>query len=245
VKEIVADMIIHQHVNGLCVLCVANMETIVQQLLQWQHGTTTITTAQFQYHVQVTSSELSLAQTRKRNTKLLQGKKTHHHNNHPNHNIHTTGLVQPSDVLATITLTSSSSSASAAASVSKLSSSPSSPPPHHHHDVGKTRDDDHLNMDDGTGTTNITRIVIQFPCGIMGSIIELNESFLNVNQNDCSSNDPEIIKCQHNGHHPKQGSPDVFEILQSDPYLQGYMAIVLPSGPFPPTYQQVGIQTET
>lgn len=153
VNEIVADMMVHQHVNGLCVVCVANPTAIRQQLQQDDDKGT------FQYHVSVTSSELSLAQKRKRNTKQLQGKKNNPNNHH--------GLVQPCDTLATLALPTSS---------------------------------------DTTTTT------VRFPCCVMGSIIELNARFR-------TPEEPVLLP---------------FSLLESDPYGTGYLAIILPSGPFPP-----------
>jgi hypothetical protein len=209
--EIVADMIVHQHVNGLCVICVANMESILQQHQQQQlqqsievdDGSNTI---QFQYQVQVTSSELSLAQKRKRNTKQLQGKKNSTTNTANNNN--NTGLVQPSDTLATITFQS------------KVPSSQSQ-----HND----------NASDAVKTTTT---IVQLPCCVMGSIIELNEQFMNTSNNHINNDDndkePNYSILEHPSHNHK-GRPEVLQLLKSDPYLKGYLAIVLPSGPFPPS----------
>ena len=226
VTEIVtADIIIHQHVNGLCVICVANIETILQQYPQLQppppplvhddtrsSSNTTGSWAQFQYQVQVTSSELSLAQKRKRNTKQLQGKKNHNNNNNTirtnnteaDHNKNCMdGLVQPSDTLATLWIVPTSSS----------SVQNSSRPP----------------TDHTTTTTN--NICIRFPCGVMGSIIELNEKFLSSNL--MSNNNNNNNSSSHHHDHARN-SHDTLQLLQSDPYLKGYLAIILPSGPFPP-----------
>ena len=160
-RTTVADMIVHQHVNGLCVVCVANPTAIRQQPDDNnQDGT-------FHYHVSVTSSELSLAQKRKRNTKQLQGKK-----NDPHHHHHD-GLVQPCDTLATWTL--------------------------RRPNINKT------------SSNAVT--MIRFPCCVMGSILELNERFRTDNHND---------------------DEPWWSLLESDPYGTGYLAIILPSGPFPP-----------
>jgi hypothetical protein len=160
-RTTIADMIVHQHVNGLCVVCVANPTAIRQQLQQQPDEGT------FHYHVSVTSSELSLAQKRKRNTKQLQGKK-----NDPHHHHHD-GLVQPCDMLATWTRRSNTTTTGSNAAVTR----------------------------------------IRFPCCVMGSILELNERFRTDNHND---------------------DEPWWSLLESDPYGTGYLAIILPSGPFPP-----------
>ena len=192
--EIIAEMMVHQHVNGLCVVCVANMETILQQQEQQVNSDDTDechskVRMQFQYQVQVTSSELSLAQKRKRNTKQLQGRKSSN-NDHTSNNI---GLVQPSDALATLIVPPLKPSA------------PAQPASQH----GNTSTNDTI-----VHATKSISTMIRFPSCVMGSIIELNEQFMN-NKND-------------NNHR-------VLQLLQADPYLKGYLAIILPSGPFPPS----------
>jgi hypothetical protein len=198
---LIPEMMVHQHVNGLCIVTVAsNMERILQQMMALRSHTNTTTNSnsgsssssdhvavqcndryQFQYHVQETPSEMSTAQKRKRNTKQLQGHlnppKQQQHNQSrvhlkKNNDYDTvTGVVRPSDILATIRTTSLPSQTTTGAA-----------PPD---------------------------VQIQFPSCVLGSIIELNHQFTHA-----------------------QG--DMMQLLRKDPFLTGYLAIILPSGPFPP-----------
>ena len=212
--EIIPDMIVHQHVNGLCVVCVADLGTILQQQPSQQSlnmetdtdATNTKNIIQFQYQVHVTSSELSLAQKRKRNTKQLQGKKLNTTTTTNNNNI---GLVRPSDTLATLMIP---------VVPSKLLALP---PSSSNGNASTT-----VEGNDDQVTTTTTTAIIRFPCCVLGSIIELNEP--SMHQYDDNGN--ESAAAGHGRSH------QMLQLLQSDPYLKGYLAIILPSGPFPPPH---------
>jgi hypothetical protein len=152
-----AEMIVHQHRNGLCVVTVANGAAL------WQHmeSTGSNSSLRWKYLVEATPADLSMAQTRKRNSKLLsQSSKAQE-----------AGVVTPNDVLATLEI------------------------------VHKDADD--------SGTQ--PSLQIQFPCAVLGSILELNRKYERAT----------TMEAWHRW-------------LVADPYSTGYLAVILSAGPFPP-----------